>query len=150
MTFPSPTIFGRKWWTWFFLFSFLIKIDWFCIVMILLVHYLRDLGASGSINAIRQNVLDQRHSKTLILCNNVLFKTSVLHFNIFKCCIYSCDANLNFQHHYFCLGSHVILQRYADLMLKKHLLLLPIFNRVVYYCGKRGTFFQDYLKNRKF
>ncbi len=129
-----------------FLFSFLIKMDWFCIVMILLVHYLRDLGASGSINTIRQNLLDQRHSKTLILYNNVLFKTSVLHFNIFTFWIYSCDANLNFQHHYFCLGSHVIRQRYADLVLKKHLLLLPIFNKVVYYCGKRGRFFSRLFK----
>ncbi len=46
--------------------------------------------------------------------------------------IYSCDGELNFQHHYS-LRCHMIHQKsfyYADLMLKKHLLLLSMLKTV--------------------
>ncbi len=48
--------------------------------------------------------------------------------------IYSCDAKLNFQHHYSSLQCHMILQKsflYADLVIKKHLLLLLMLKTVV-------------------
>ncbi len=43
-------------------------------------------------------------------------------------------AKLNFQHHYFGLQCHMILQKsyyYADLLLKKHFLLLSMIKTVV-------------------
>ncbi len=41
----------------------------------------------------------------------ILFIIKLLYFNIFLNVIYSCDAKLNFQHHYSSLQCHMILQK---------------------------------------
>ncbi len=39
------------------------------------------------------------------------FKIKVFYFNIFLNIIYSCEVKLNFQHHYFSLQCHMLLQK---------------------------------------
>ncbi len=59
---------------------------------------------------------------------------------------------LNFQYRYSSLQCHVILQKsfwYADLLLKKHVLLISIIKTVVLLNIFCGIFFQDPLKNKK-
>jgi len=60
-------------------------------------------------------------------------------------------AKLNFQHHYSSLQCHMILQKsfwYADLLLKKHFLLM--LKTVLLLNTFKETFFQDSLIKRKF
>ncbi len=59
-------------------------------------------------------------------------------------------AKLHFQHHYSSLQSHMILQKWsADLVLKKHFLLLPLLNCCValYFCDLKKNLYC--LMNRK-
>ncbi len=52
----------------------------------------------------------------------------------FEKVIYSCDAKLNFQHHFSSHQCHLILQKsfeYSDLLLKKHFLILSMLKTVV-------------------
>jgi len=69
--------------------------------------------------------------------------------------MYSCDAKMNFQHHFSSLQCHVILQKsfwYADLVLKKHfvwismmqtVMLLNVFVVIVHFFRILSTFFDQ-------
>ncbi len=64
--------------------------------------------------------------------NSLLFELNV---------IYSCDAQLYFQHHYSSLQHHMILQKslkYADLLLKKHFLLFQCWKQLC--CSENHNF----------
>ncbi len=79
-----------------------------------------------------------KNSNTVIFIwfNFLHFKITIFYLNIILNAIYSCDAKLNFQHHYSSLQCHMILQKsfqYADLQLKKHLLLLSMSKTVFQY-----------------
>ncbi len=59
-------------------------------------------------------------------------------------------AKLNFQYHYSSLWCHMILQKYADLMLKKHFIVNNVESSSLILLWKQLYFSQYFLRNRTF
>ncbi len=91
--------------------------------------------------------------KSVKLSNIFTIQNWICYLNIFWNVIYFCDGKTEFEQPL--LQCHMIIQKsleYADLVLKKHVLLFTMFKTAAkYFCGNCDSiFFQDSLMNRKF